>query len=156
MKPTTERMQHALAVEPPRVDKHEFRQGWRIRTRLDVLHATGRITAAEYQAACDYRAAWERVLSAVTPAPGTARVSANLGINGNTTANAFAASADTLTRIRLAESAIGSTAALLCHRCCVEDWPWTRTAKLLHRDRETVREWTICAIQGLARIWGLD
>jgi hypothetical protein len=44
--PTPEFRRHH-AVEPPRVDANEFRQGWRIRSGLDRLLAGGLITPVE-------------------------------------------------------------------------------------------------------------
>jgi hypothetical protein len=44
-------------VDPPRVDARTFRQGWRIRSRLDALHIAGSISAGEWQTGHDFRAA---------------------------------------------------------------------------------------------------
>ena len=48
------------AVEPPRVDASEFRQGWRVKTGLDGLLAAGAITPREWCAALAFRGMRER------------------------------------------------------------------------------------------------
>ncbi len=48
-------------VAAPQVDPTAFRQGWRVDSRL-MLHAAGKITAGELQAAVDYYHAVARIL----------------------------------------------------------------------------------------------
>lgn len=138
-------------VEPPQIDRRNFRQAWRITTRLDALLRDGKLTPEHWQAATEYRTAWERIIRANNAIPLAMR------IPGNSAANArderLAAIADTVSRIREAETAIGSLRAHLCFACLVDDAPWVATAKILHIDRETARDWTVAAIIALERAW---
>lgn len=138
-------------VEAPAVDARSFRQGWRVASRLDALHRDGRITAGQWQAAVEFRAAWERVLRVTggTPELGT-RVSGSAGGAG---VDRLAAVADTITKLREIEAAIGRLAFDLCLACVVEDAAWVTLGKLLHRDRETARDYAAAAIRLLAPAW---
>ena len=151
MKPTAEFLRHH-GVDAPAVDAHEFRPGWRVHTRLYSLRESGRISAGQYQAAIEFRATWERVMRAnsANSALGV-RVS---GGTGSHAADPLAPVLDGVTRLREIEAAIGQREHLLCFACAVEDCSWAATARLLHRDPHTVRDWTVRAIQGLARAWG--
>lgn len=149
--PTVHRAQHAQAIEAPQVDASAFRQGWRVASRLDALHRDGHITAGEWQAAAEYRAAWHRVLSASSGSSfGQMRVSGGAGDGG---ADRLARLADTIGRLRSVEARIGSTAAMLSYWCVVADRSWATTGRALQRNPETVRDWTTDAIRLLALAW---
>jgi hypothetical protein len=147
--PGAARLRHVEGVDAPRVDASTFRQGWRVRTRLDALLADGRIDAATWQAAVEYRDAWARVLQAVGGSPQGFRVSGA----GADVHYRLLGLLDTLTRLRAVEEALGSVAAPLCFRCVVEDRSWATTALLCHRHPETVRDWTALALRALAVAW---
>jgi len=155
MKPTPELLAH-VDVEPPRVDSRSFRQGWRIRTRLDQLLSSGRLTAAQWQAAAEYRSAWERVMAQMHRLPNTMRPSGTRGINAIGSTNALTAVLGTVTKIRETEARIGQTAALLCFWCAVEDHSWASTGRSLNRSPHTVLDWTVTALQGLELAWNAN
>ena len=109
--PSAARLRHAEAIDAPRIDALAFRQGWRVVTRLDGLLAAGLIAPGVWQAAAEYRAAWEswprrprraadRAPLATVPLPtpaGSMRARSRGGA------------------IRAAESAISPGHAALCH-----------------------------------------
>jgi hypothetical protein len=139
-------------IEAPQVDSTRFRQAWRVATRLDALHRDGALTAGEYQAAVEYRAAWERVLTATH---GNAALGVRVsGGGGDGGADRLAAVADTITKLRQTDAAIGPLATWLCFACIVHDGTWAEAGRLLHRDPHTARAWTVLAIAGLALAWG--
>lgn len=147
--PTAHRAQHVEGIEAPAVDARAFRQGWRITSRLDALHRDGKLTAGEWQAAVEYRAAWCRVLSASPRSFAPMRVSGFAGGG----ADRLATLTDTITRLRAVEAHIGATAAILAYWCIVADQSWAATGRKLQRNPETVRDWTTDAIRLLARAW---
>src|SRR4249919_1151308 len=117
-------------VEAPRVDWRAFRQGWRVRSRLDGLLDDGRITPGEWQAASEYRDAWDALRRTTRGGGSGIRVA---GYGGDR--NSRAAAIDRAARIRAAETAIGPEAAALCYACAVEDLSWrTLGARLGVRD----------------------
>jgi hypothetical protein len=140
--------QHVEAIEPPRVDATTFRQGWRVRTRLDSLLSDRRITPGQWQAAVEYRDAWARVLQAGGGSPGGLRVS-----GGADRHHRLLGLLDTITRLRATETWIGRLAASLCFACVVEDRSWASIAATCHRNPETVRDWTVLALRSLAVVW---
>lgn len=146
--PLADRARQAEAIEPPRIDARVFRQGWRVRTRLDSLLAARRITPGQWQAAVEYRDAWARVLQAGGGSPGSFRVSGgadrHLRLYGLL---------DTISRLRAVEASIGRDAARLCIACAVEDRSWASTAATWGRNPETLRDWTAQAVRALARAW---
>jgi DNA-binding transcriptional ArsR family regulator len=149
--PTRELRGHVEDVEDPRVDERAFRQGWRIRTRLDQLLVDQRISAGEWQAATEFRSAW---LSAREL---TARESGGSGIRiagGRTTDAATIARLEAAKRVRIVEITLGKLAIALVVACVVEDLSWAAIGRHLHRDAETVRDWTVVAIGALSRVWG--
>lgn len=141
--------QHVEAIEPPRVDATTFRQGWRVRTRLDSLLSDRRITSGQWQAAVEYRDAWARVLQARRGSPdGMLRVS-----GGSDAHHRLLGLIDTISRLRTVEAAIGRLAAPLCFACVVEDRSWASIAAKFYRNPETVRDWTVLALRALAVAW---
>ena len=148
MKPTPQFRRHH-AVEAPAVDKNTFRPKWRVSTRLDGLFAAHLITAGEWQAASEYRDAWERVLAMAR----TASLTAAAGGGGGDAHAPIVAACDTVERLRLVGRAVGHLADQLCFACAVEDQPWAWSARQLRRDPHTVRTWTVAAIAALAPAW---
>jgi hypothetical protein len=148
--PPAARRQHVAGIEAPQVDALAFRQGWRVASRLDVLHRTGRLTRGQWLAAVEYREAWERArLEAST----TMRLLRGGGGGDSDSHARLLAGIGTVAKLRAVESAIGRFRADLCRACIVHDLPWVELARRLHHDRETVRDWTVLAIVALARAW---
>lgn len=145
--PTADRLQHVEAIEPPRVDASAFRQGWRVRTRLDSLLIDRRISHGVWQAAVAYRDAWARVLAA-------GGGSAGLRVSGGADRHdRLLDLLDTISRLRAVETTIGAGAARLCFACVVEDRSWASIAASDRRNPETVRDWTAQALRSLAWAW---
>jgi len=146
VKPSTEFTKHH-DVEAPRVDAAEFRQGWRVRTRLDQLRADGRITRGEWQAATEYRSAFEIARYASPPAAGS-------GVDhaGSSDAGLLAKLA-AVRRLREVEATIGKLATALVVACVVTDLSWAAIARHCLRNPETVRDWTCLAIRAMAVAW---
>lgn len=149
MKPTVE-FSRRHDVEPPRVDDVAFRQGWRVRSRLDQLLADRRINAGEWQAANDFRAAWTRALEISLVGDLRLVASGSRASNPHDRMLALVASVD---RLEAVADRIGPHALGLVVACVVEDLPWAATAKYLARNPETVRDQTALAVQALARAW---
>ena len=148
--PTAHRARHVAGIEAPQVDARAFRPGWRVQTRLDVLHRDGRLTAGEFQAAVDYREAWER---ARLEAGSTMRLIRGGGGSSAGIHTRLLAGISTEAKLRAVEDAIGRWRADLCRACIVHDMPWAELARQQNRDPHTVRTWTVAAIQALARAW---
>ncbi len=120
-----------------------------MQTRLDALRRDGLISADQWQAAIEYRAAWMRVLADGGGDPGAVRIGGGL----NDPHARLLGHLDTMTRLREAEMRIGSLATWLCRRCVVEDQPWREIGRQLHRDHKTARDWTGEALRGFALVW---
>ena len=146
--PTADRLRHAEAIEAPRVDAASFRQGWRVRTRLDALFAAGRITGAEWQAAVEYRDAYARVWSGRGGDFAGARIAGGADIHDREIARIA-----TLTVLARVEARLGGLVTALLIACVVEDLPWARIAAICQRNPETVRNWTALAVRALAQAW---
>jgi hypothetical protein len=149
--PTASYRQHVETIDPPRIDATSFRMGWRRRTRLDRLLADGRISAEVWQAATEYRVAWESVLADGSLDLAAARVSGG----ANDGHDRMLRLLTTLSRLRRVEDAIGPLAAQLVSRCAVEDQSWAAMARLVTfaRNPETVRDWTVTALGLLCAVW---
>ena len=147
MKPTVEFLAHH-DVDPPRVDPTAFRQGWRVRTRLDQLLGDKRIGPDEWRAATEFRAAWSIARERSSRGP-------RLGIASAEDADtSVVARINAETSIRAVETAIGAVSFGLVVACVVEDLAWPAIGKHLGRHPETVRDWTVTAIRVLAAAWG--
>jgi hypothetical protein len=146
--PSVERARHAEAIEPPRVDAASFRQGWRIRTRLDALLAAGRINAGVWQAAVEYRDAWARVWASRGGELGGTRVSGGLDLHGRQIGLV-----DTVAALDAVERRIGRLATALCVACVVEDLSWPEIGRRCGRSNHTVVAWTVLALRALAVAW---
>lgn len=154
--PSAARLQHADAIEAPQVDTGAFRQGWRVHTRLDALHRDGRITAGQWQAAVEYRAAHERVSIAAAYAGSGELLRVSGGGAGGGTDGRLAGVADTMKRLRKTDAAIGRFDAALCSACILVDRPWAEIARVIGHNPETIRDWTARAIGRLAAAWSLQ
>lgn len=145
--PSVDRVRQADAIEPPRIDDRAFRQGWRVRTRLDTLLASGRIDAAVWQCAVEYRDAWERILTSRGGGAGS-RVSGAADPHRR-----FLAMLRTISRLRAIEATLGRRVATLCYVCVVEDRSWAGSAAIWRINPETARDWTVGALRALAWAW---
>jgi hypothetical protein len=135
-------------VDAPRVDTSAFRQGWRVRTRLDQLLADQRITSSEWQAEVEFRKVWSIACELAGTEPGMVRAT------GAASADAgLIARLDAVARLRAVEDHIGPLATGLCIACVILDLPWAEIARTMHRNPQTVRDWTALAIRAHAAAW---
>ena len=144
--PNPHRLRHAEAIEPPRIDATAFRAGWRITTRLDGLLADGSITRDQWQAASEYRDAWDALRRT---SGGMGSISLGLASHGDGRASRL----DRIGRIRAAERSIGPMHTALCRACVVEDASWHALGQRLGVRNVTARAWTIDAVRALATAW---
>jgi hypothetical protein len=145
--PTAARLSHAEAIDAPRIDATAFRQGWRVRTRLDALLADGRIDATAWQSATEYRDGWSRVHAIGGRSWGTR------GAGADPHARLLAVAA-TMERLLRVQATLGPDHAGLIYACVVEDRSWASIASRLHvRRAETARDRTVLALRALAWAW---
>ena len=115
--PSADRLQQAETIDPPRVDRSSFRQGWRVRTRLDGLLADRSIGPGVWQAAVEYRDAWARVSGDRSSALGAGRIS-----GGRDAHDRQIAVVDTLAELAVVERRIEpARVEPLCFACAVND-----------------------------------
>jgi hypothetical protein len=146
--PSLDRLRHAETIEPPRVDAVTFRQGWRVRSRLDRLLADRRITAEVWQAAVEYRDAWARVLAGGGGELGGTRISG--GADAHDRQIALVGTLAVLVEI---ERRLGRLPTALCVACVVEDLSWPEIGRRCGRSNHTAEVWTIYALRALAGAW---
>jgi hypothetical protein len=134
-------------VEAPIVDAAAFRQGWRVRTRLDGLILDGAITPAEWRAAVAFRTAAERILAAAWSSP------IWLGAPGarGRAHDPIASQLDDLAWLRELCQALGKRDFDLVGLCVVDDVSWADLGRQRKVDPKTARAWTVRAIKALAR-----
>ena len=137
-------------VEAPRVDDDTFRQAWRRRNRLDELLLDKSITPFEWRAAVEFRAAFERVLSAAWPPP--LWLSATAGGRGDHE-GAFLHRLDDLALLRALRAVLGQVPCGLIQACVVDDLSWAYLGRALDIDPKTARAWSVLSIKGLARLY---
>jgi len=136
-------------VEAPAIDNKEFRQGWRVITKLDRLLADKRITRGQWSVGYEYKSAWSAAFDVSLPEFATVRVN-----SGNPSDGRVVAVLDLVNKLRDAEVAIGSTAAHLLLLAFVEDLSWAEIGRRYRRNPETARDWTVAALARLAEAWG--
>ena len=102
-----------------------------------------------WQAAAEYRDAWGRVLAVAYP--GAAWSGSGGGVADPH--RRMLAVVGTVERLRGVETEIGGLADRLCFRCAVEDQAWAATGRLYRRNPETIRAWTIAALDRLGSAW---
>ena len=146
--PSLDRLKHAETIEPPRVDAVTFRQGWRVRSRLDRLLADRRITAEVWQAAVEYRDAWARVLAGGGGELGGTRISG--GADAHDRQIALVGTLAVLVEI---ERRLGRLPTALCVACVVEDLSWPEIGRRCGRSNHTAEVWTVYALRALAGAW---
>jgi hypothetical protein len=138
-------------VDPPRVDASTFRQGWRIRTRLDALHAAELITAAEHQTGVEFRAACDRVRGVSAPTAPDIRATGSGRPDG--AHSAMLSAIATQSRLRVVDAQLGPLFSLLCVQCCVHDVSWAHLGRVVHVDPHTARSYTVRALHRLGLVW---
>jgi hypothetical protein len=136
-------------VEAPRVDDRAFRQGWRVVTRLDGLLAEGRITTGTWQAAAEYRDAWDALRQTSTGSGS----GGSLHVETNGARDRHPGRLDRIARINAAEHAIGATSAGLCRACILDDVSWHALGQYLGVRNVTARDRTVDALGALATAW---
>jgi hypothetical protein len=135
-------------VEAPRVDARAFRQGWRVSTRLDRLLVAGLIDASVWQAAVDYRTAWEAAL-ALRSGVDARRMTGNGGDREAT----MLARMSHASRLRWVDGQLGHLASWLVFVCVIEDQSWHRIGRRLGVRNTTAQTWTIAALRLMTALW---
>jgi hypothetical protein len=141
----TPQFQRHHTVERPQVDSTAFRQGWRVRTRLDGLLEAGRIDRKAWDAAC----LWRRWVERTTPLPAQAwdvRVDRSLVPNDA----AALARVQTAARLRGVADALGPLRTRLLELSVRDDRSWREIGDRLRMDAKTARIWVAAAIAALA------
>jgi hypothetical protein len=149
--PSEDRTRQAEAIDPPRVDARVFRQGWRIRTRLDALHIAGLISAGEWQTGHDFRAACDRVRGVGERAAPDIR--AGSGGRPDGAHGAMLSMVATQSRLNAVEAQLGPLFSRLCVWCCVHDVSWAHLGRVVHVDAKTARSYTVMALHRLGFVW---
>jgi hypothetical protein len=138
-------------VDPPRVDASTFRQGWRIRTRLDALHIAGLISAGEYQTGVEFRAACDRVRGMGAQTAPDIRAGGSGRPDGAHGAMLSIVAAQS--RLRVVDAQLGPLFSLLCVQCCVHDVSWAHLGRVVHVDPKTARSYAVMALHRLGWVW---
>jgi len=149
--PSKDRARQAEAIEPPRIDASTFRQGWRIRTRLDALHVAGLISAGEWQTGHDFRAACDRVRGVGERAAPDVYTSGSGRPDG--VHSAMLSMVATQSRLNAVEAQLGPLFSRLCVWCCVHDVSWAHLGRVVHVDPKTARAYTVMALHRLGVVW---
>ena len=134
-------------VDPPRVDAGAFRQGWRVRSRLDVLHDEGAIGDAAYEAARQFRRAWEIAFSERSPSL--------MSFSARSTGRAGGGPVDRLAVVswlRRIGAALGPFDCKLLEQCLVLDLAWAAIGRQHQVADTTARRWTIAALRRLGEL----
>jgi hypothetical protein len=134
-------------VTAPQVDARAFRQGWRVRSRLDVLLDEDAIEPRDYEAAATFRRDWEIAFSNRAPALMTFR-SPSIGRVGAGPVDRLAA----LARLRRVADALGPFDCKLLEQCCVLDLAWVAIGRTHQVADTTARRWTIAALRRLGAL----
>jgi hypothetical protein len=143
MKPTEEFCRHH-EVEPPRVDAVAFRQGWRVRTRLDRLLFEGAIDPDVWLAAVAYRGVYLQAFGSLWPSR-SLELPAVIGFRDR----AGGLRLDALQTMRLVRQRLGPSNAELVEECVIEDAAWAALGRQLHVDPKTARMRTVTALKAL-------
>ena len=143
MQPSRHFTQHH-DLDPPRIDRKNFRVAWRVATRFDQLFLDGCIDEQEWLIAASWGRAWEvalamRAKSILEPAQGN---------NQNPGDWVTVRRLDALAVLRMAREALGEQTELL-KACVVDDLSWPALGRALHVSNHTARAWTIKAIKML-------
>lgn len=138
------------AVEAPVIDDVEFRQHWRVCTRLDQLFHDRAISFAEWRAGQAFRTIAERVLATSWPAPNWDTGNSGRGFDAGLVARHAA-----ITRLHELHDDLGGFAIDLLEMHIVDDLDWTELGRRQGVHAKTARRWTIITLGALASvIWG--
>ncbi|HEY1442344.1 MAG TPA: hypothetical protein VGF65_16330 [Mycobacterium sp.] len=132
-------------VTAPRVDARTFRQGWRVRSRLDVLLADGAIDAVGHAQAIAFRDAWETAYGRSGNALMSVRSGGSTGPHDREGRRLDASG-----WLRGAALHLGAHGYLLVEACAVHDLSWPEIGRRFVVSHHTARSWTIQAINRLA------
>jgi len=148
--PTPEYRRHH-AVEAPVIDEHEFRPGWRRRTRLDQLVDAGAINIREYRAALGFRRTYEAAYRGTLAASTWDRVFVDRGCRRAAVAEMTEHQAAALTRLAEIRAALGALYVLLVS-VVISDARWCELARQFGIDARTARSWGVASIAALAAV----
>jgi hypothetical protein len=138
------------AVEAPRVDEHEFRLGWRRRTRLDVLLAAGAINGREYRRAVAFRSLCEAAYSGATARSNWHKVFVDRGCR-SPAPELTERQAAALARLAEIRAVLGALYPLLV-LVVIDDASWCEIGQHFDVDPRTARRWAAASIAALAAV----
>jgi hypothetical protein len=137
-----------VAIDPPDINGAAFRPWFRVRTRLDALHAACAIDDAEHASACAFREDWHRV--AGSAGSSLALDGIGVGIPASDRAHAYAiAGVAAAGRLRLIRARVGAAGFRLLELSLVDDTSWTAIGRAFGCTRDTARERTVQMIRRL-------
>ena len=149
--PTPEFRRHH-AVEPPRVDASEFRQGWRVKTGLDGLLAAGAITPREWCAAVAFRGMHEKAMRSAVRVSKWGAVYTDPHCR-QPRPEQTEAELDAVKQVRTVKAALGDVLFRLLEWSVIADLPWAEIARRLGGiDCRTARKWAAASIAALAAL----
>lgn len=132
-------------VDPPAVDLRSFRQGWRVRTRLDRLLVEGVISRSTWQAASDFRSTWETALRM----RGSALIGIRVAVRDPDAT--MLARLGAAARLRDLGAALGPGRLTILVACVVDDLSWRELGRQLGVDHKTARARAVRALGALAK-----
>lgn len=135
------------AVEAPLIDNRNFRQAFRVLTKLDQLLFDGAITKPVWRAGTLFRVTAEIVIS--EDYPNSSMMYNEHGGERDHTQNHRL---DARKRLRVVRAALSDRDHRLLWQHVVEDLNWSEIARRRNVHPKTVRRWTIAALNRLAAI----
>jgi hypothetical protein len=148
-RPSRWRQQHG-SIEAPRVDAHEFRQGWRAVRPLDRLLRQRAITLREWAASRHFAALHQRAEGTTLRARDPARIRVDGGQPRR--GEPRERQVDALERVARVRQALGETTYALVCAVVIEQHSWTRLGRRLGVDPRTARGWSMEAIKALSML----
>jgi hypothetical protein len=136
------------AVEAPVIDDTEFRQYWRVHTRLDTLLADRAISIHEWRAGQAFRSIAHTVLATSWPTSKWL----DSGRGGGGIDYVLVARHDAISRLHELHRDLGGFAIDLLEAHIVDDESWSAIGRRLRVHPKTARTWTIIALRALAAV----
>jgi hypothetical protein len=112
------------------------------------LLVTGLIDGGVWQAAADYRTAWEAALALRSGV----KAGRATGYRGDREAAMLTRMAHA-TRLRWVDGQLGQLASWLVFACVIEDQSWHRIGRRLGVRNTTAQTWTIAALRLMTALW---
>ena len=141
--PTPELRRH-VRLDPPQIDRTQFRPGWRVRDHLNMLLKRGAISTEAYIAGTQWRR-WCEQVGHLRVQPWNSRVD-HAGTSTTPGAEQLAAARS----LKAASAALGQRQAKLLVLALAEPYSWIEIGRACHIDWRTAQNHTIAALEELA------